>query len=223
MQRVFPPRISRILSTGLIASPRLTCATFHTSVLFRQDPLSTEPLPTAEATAAATAADPLKAANEEIAKLRASVAEAHSGRMRLLADMENVRTIARRDVEQGKAYALQSFSKRLLDVVDNLSRAVESVPTDMRDKEKGGPVLHNLFIGVDATHRDFVKLLGQQGIESFGKTGDKFDANRHEAMLEVPATDAVPAGTVATVLKTGFLLKDRVLRAAQVAVAVKSQ
>lgn len=196
-------------------------AAFHASSRARQDPLSTEPLPEAEATPAAAASDPLKAAQEEVAKLRASLAEANSGRMRLLADMENVRAIARRDVEQGKAYALQSFSKRLLDVVDNLDRAVGSVPTDMRSKDAAGPVLYNLFVGVDATHRDFVKLLGQQGIEPFGKAGDKFDANRHEAMIEVPATDAAPAGTVAQVLKTGFLLKDRVLRAAQVTVAVK--
>ena len=193
----------------------------HASAFLRQGPISTEPL-TEEATPATPAAsDPLKAAQDEIAKLRESLAESHSGRVRLLADMENVRAIARRDVEQGKAYALQSFSKRLLDVVDNLSRAVESVPADLRSKDAAGPVLYNLYIGVDATHRDFVKLLGQQGIEPFGKPGDKFDANRHEAMLEVPASEGVPVGSVATVLKTGFILKDRVIRAAQVAVAVK--
>ena len=219
-----------IASSSLLyrATTRLRCASIvsprnvHLSAFSSQDPLSTEPLPDTDPTTA-SASDPLKAAQDEIAKLRASLAEAHTGRMRLLADMENVRSIARRDIEQGKSYALQSFSKRLIDVVDNLSRAVDSVPADMRGKEQAGPVLYNLFIGVDATHRDFVKLLGQQGIEPFGKAGDKFDANRHEAMLEVPATDTTPAGTVAQVLKTGFLIKDRVLRAAQVTVAVKQQ
>lgn len=202
--------------------PRAT-QSLHVSAFLRQGPVSTEPLPESEASPADAPADPLKAAQAEIEKLRASLAESHSGRVRLLADMENVRTIARRDIEQGKAYALQSFSKRLLDVVDNLSRAVECVPAGMRSKDAAGPVLYDLFIGVDATHRDFIKLLGQQGIEPFGKAGDKFDANRHEALLEVPATEASPPGSVATVLKTGFIMKDRVLRAAQVAVAVKPQ
>lgn len=203
---------------------------FHTSRTRLADPISTEPLPDASpsANAAGDLSDPLKAAQDEVQKLRMQLADSHSGRLRLLADMENVRMIARRDVDQGKVYALQSFSKRLLDVVDNLQRAVESVPADMRQKgaaradtEKVEAVLNNLFVGVDATHRDFVKLMGQQGIESFGTAGEKFDANRHEAMIEVPASSSAPAGTVASVFKSGWILKDRVLRAAQVSVAVK--
>ena len=70
-----------------------------------------------------------------------------------------------------------------------------------------------------ATEKELLKALASVGIEAFGAAGDKFDPNRHEAMLQVPASDAHPAGTVAALLKGGFKLKDRVLRAAQVTVA----
>lgn len=170
-----------------------------------------------DAAAAAT-----KALTDEVNKLKAANAELASSRLMLLAEMENVRRIASRDVETAKAYALQSFSKRLLDVVDNLGRAVESVPADMRGKREGHEVLANLYEGVAATHREMMKTLAQFGITPFGAKGDRFDPNRHEAMMQVPATAETPADSVAMLLKQGFTLKERVLRPAQVAVAVKA-
>jgi molecular chaperone GrpE len=71
-----------------------------------------------------------------------------------------------------------------------------------------------------ATEKELLKALASVGIEAFGAVGDKFDPHRHEAMLQVPADASRPAGTVTTLLKGGFKLQDRVLRAAQVAVAV---
>jgi molecular chaperone GrpE len=166
------------------------------------------------------AMDPVKVLQDEKDKLTKSVAELNSTRLRLLADMENVRTIAKRDVDSAKAYALQSFAKRLLDVVDNLSRAVEAVPEASRTKG-ADPVLSNLYEGVSATHRSLVKTLAEFGISSFGVKGDKFDPNKFEAMLQVPASADAKADHIAFVLKSGFTLKDRVLRPAQVAVAVE--
>jgi molecular chaperone GrpE len=162
----------------------------------------------------------LKALADEVTKLKTQVAELNSARLRGLAEMENVRAIAKRDVAQGKDYALQSFAKALLNVVDNLHRAVSSVPEDARAKREGHEVLGNLYEGVAATERDFLKILGQHGIEPFGAPGDKFDYNRHEAMLQLPPTPEAPSGTVAHVLKKGYSLKDRTLRVAQVAVSV---
>lgn len=161
----------------------------------------------------------LAAAREENAKLKASVAELNGTRLRLLAEMENVRGIAKRDVDAAKAYALQGFAKRLLDAVDNLGRAVASVPPEMREKREGHEVMGHLFEGVSATHRSLIKTLGEFGIVGFGGVGDKFDPNRHEAMLQVPATAEVKAGHVAAVFKEGFVLKDRVIRPAQVSIA----
>ena len=173
-----------------------------------------------EAAGGSSEAAAVKALSEENAKLKASVGELNATRLRLLAEMENVRGIAKRDVELAKTYALQGFSKRLLDVVDNLGRAVEAVPAEGRTKEGGSPALANLYEGVSATHRSMLKTLGEFGVTPFGAKGDKFDPNRHEAMMQVPSTTEVPPDHVAVLLKQGFLLKDRVLRPAQVGVTV---
>jgi len=179
--------------------------------------------PEAAAADAAARAAAASGAREEVEKLKASVAELNAARLRLLAEMENVRRIARADVDAAKAYALQSFAKRLLDVADNLGRAVAAVPESARARPAAGggdATFYTLFEGVAATEKELLKALASVGIEAFGAVGDKFDPHRHEAMLQVPADASRPAGTVTTLLKGGFKLKDRVLRAAQVAVAV---
>jgi len=187
------------------------------------DPEAAEAAPGGAAAAPdAAGADPAAALAAENTKLKASVQELNGARLRLLAEMENVRMIAKRDVEQAKAYALQGFAKRLLDVADNLSRAVSSVPAEAREKREGIEVFHVLYQGITATEKEMLKTLAGAGIERFGKAGEKFDPHRHEAMLQVPATGEAPENTVATLLKPGFTLKDRVLRPAQVAVAVKA-
>lgn len=171
----------------------------------------------------------LKALEGEVVKLKASLAESNSARLRLLAEMENVRVIARRDVDTANVFSIQSFAKRLIDSVDNLNAAVASVPPEYRSKEtaaaaggeKAGDTLVLLYNGVSATERSLVKTLAEFGIQKFGAVGDKFDPNRYEAMLQMPATEEVPEGTVASVLKTGYSFKERTLRPAQVAVATK--
>jgi molecular chaperone GrpE len=67
-----------------------------------------------------------------------------------------------------------------------------------------------------------LKTLAGAGVEPFGKLGDKFDPNRYEAMLQMPAAAGQEPNTVALLLKTGFMFKDRVLRPAQVGVTVKA-
>lgn len=148
----------------------------------------------------------LPALQEELATLRAT-------RMRLLAEMENTRTIARRDVENAKTYAIQKFAKSLLDVADNLERAVDSVPAEERAE---GSLTATLHEGVSATERELLKLLELQGIHKFGAVGEAFDPNRHDAMFQVPPSDGAAPGTIAQVLKQGFTFKDRILRPAQV-------
>lgn len=167
--------------------------------------------------AAGNGEDPaLKALKDENAKLKAANQELTANRLRLLAEMENTRRIAARDVEQAKAYALQSFGKKILDVADNLQRAISSVPASDEATRKTA-----LFEGLAATEKEMIKTLASGGIEQFGKAGEKFDPNRHEAMMQTPADEKNPEGTVTLILKNGFTLKDRVLRAAQVAVSTK--
>ena len=193
-----------------------------------QEARSTEPLPEEPAAQADAPADAQEARiaelSAELSKSKAQTAELANSRVRLLAEMENVRTIARRDVDIAKNFAVQSFAKRLLDVVDNLHRAVESIPQEARVKRGDGDARADAFAllyeGVSATERDFLKTLGQFGIEQFGKPGDAFDYNRYEAIAQLPATDGQQPNTVVQVLKTGYSLKERTLRPAQVVVAV---
>ena len=174
---------------------------------------------------------PTAALEAEVARLKQSLAETSSSRLRALAEMENVRSIARRDAENAKAYAVAGFAKRLLDVVDNLHRALESVPAEARvaggSGGAGGSNNNKAFAllieGVSATERDFLKTLSQHGVEAFGKVGEVFDPNRHEALMQVPAKEGEAAGLVGQLLKVGFVLKDRVLRPAQVGVTVTPQ
>lgn len=129
----------------------------------------------------------------------------------LAAEMENVRQIAKKDADGARLYAVQKFAKQLLDVADNLERAVESA------KEGGaaGASLDTLLEGVEMTSDQLQKVFKSQGLEKFGEIGDMFDPHLHDAMFEMPAADK-EAGSVAQVLKVGYKLHDRVIRAAQV-------
>ncbi len=166
----------------------------------------------ADASSAGAAADS-SGADVDVEALTKEVTELRGVRMRLLAEMENTRTIARRDVENAKTYAIQKFAKELLDVADNLERALGATPEHGLEE---GSLVAQLHDGVSATERELLKLFEQQGIHKFGAPGDKFDPNKHDAMFQVPPGAGAEPGTVAQVLKKGFTFKDRVLRPAQV-------
>ena len=106
----------------------------------------------------------------KVAELTAEVEEMKADRLRLLADMENVRAIARRDVDVAKAYAVQSFSKQLLDVVDTLGLALGSVPDDLL--RLGSKELQTLHEGVSMTRTNLVKALATQGIKEVRGSGN---------------------------------------------------
>ena len=134
--------------------------------------------------------------------------------IRSYAEEENVRRIAKRDVENARLYANTSFAKAMLDVADNLERALAAVPPE---KKKGeDPILNSLVEGIEMTEKNLQKIFGQFGIVKYGADGDKFDPSLHDALFQQPAVDGKESGVVSTVLKTGYKLKDRVIRAAQV-------
>ena len=133
--------------------------------------------------------------------------------MRALAEAENARTIARRDVAQAREYAISSFAKSLLEVADNLGYALGAAK-----EEK--PSLENLVEGVEMTRSLLVKAFTNGGIAEFGAVGDKFDPALHEALFEYQDPEKEPT-TVGQVLKTGFTLNSRVIRAAQVGIVKK--
>ena len=135
--------------------------------------------------------------------------------LRALADAENARRRARKDVEDARAYAISRFAEDLLGVADNLGRALASIPAERRDSDEAVKALAD---GVEMTAREFEAVLARHGITRIDPLGEKFDYNRHQALFETADTDR-PDGTVVQVLQTGYRIGDRLLREAMVGVA----
>ena len=131
--------------------------------------------------------------------------------LRAIAEQENTRTIARRDVKNAKDFAAQSFAKSLLDVSDSLSYALAAASDD---KEL---TVEKMVEGVELTRNQLVKAFASNGLVEFGEVDEAFDPNLHEALFEYEDADKDPA-TIGQLVKTGFKLHGRVIRAAQVGV-----
>lgn len=130
------------------------------------------------------------------------------------AETQNVRRRLEREKDEARAYAATGFARDILSVADNLARAVQAIPESLRadDSMKG------LVIGLEATQRELEKVFASHGITRIAAVGLPLDPNQHQAMLEVPTTDHEP-GTVVSEMASGWMIKDRLLRAAMVAVA----
>lgn len=151
---------------------------------------------------------------ELIDKLQKEVKDLKDQVLRCYAEEENVRRIAKRDVDSAKSYANTSFAKSMLEVADNLERALHAVPQE-RKKSAEDKVLKSLVEGIEMTEKDLQKTFLKFGVHKFGKVGDSFDPTLHEALFRIP--DATKeAGKIGQVLKTGYKLHDRVIRAAEV-------
>jgi molecular chaperone GrpE len=144
------------------------------------------------------------------------VAEARDKTLRTLAEMENLRQRTRREVADAKTYGITGFARDVLDIADNLQRALDAVPAEAR--AAAGPGLTALIEGVELTERSLLNALEKHGVKKFDPSGEKFDPNFQQAMYEVP-DPSVPAGTVVQVVQAGYMIGDRVLRPALVGVA----
>ena len=160
-------------------------------------------------------------AKEEIShemQLEQEVKKLKDHLLRCLAEQDNTRRIAKRDVEAAKNFAVTSFAKSLLDTSDNLNRALAAVP--LEEKEKS-PVLATLYEGIQMTDVGLAKAFEKNGLVKFGEVGELFDPNKHEALFEY-VDPAQEPGTIGQVMKAGFLLNDRVIRPAEVGVVKKT-
>ncbi|KAK3123214.1 hypothetical protein QOZ80_8AG0626350 [Eleusine coracana subsp. coracana] len=143
--------------------------------------------------------------------------------LRSYAEMENVLARTKRESESTKKYAIQSFSKSLLDVADNLSRASSVVKESFskidpsNNSDEAVPLLKTLLEGVEMTEKQLGEVFKKFGVEKFDPLNEKFDPNRHYALFQIP-DPSKPSGTVAAVVKVGYMLHDRVLRPAEVGV-----
>jgi molecular chaperone GrpE len=148
--------------------------------------------------------------------LAKEVAELRDKILRTLADMENLRKRTTREVADARAYGISGFARDVLDIADNLQRALDAVPADTR--AAADPGVKSLIEGVELTERSLLNTLEKNGVKKFDPSGEKFDPNFQQAMYEVP-DPSVPAGTVVQVVQAGYMIGERVLRPALVAVA----
>lgn len=152
----------------------------------------------------------------ELAKLREELEVAKQDVLYARAETQNVRRRLEKDVADTRAYAATGFARDILSVSDNLSRALSAIPTDLREDEK----LKGIVAGIEATGREIEKVFTNHGITRVAAMGLPLDPNQHQAMIEVPSADAEP-GTIVQELQAGYMIKDRLLRPAMVAVAKK--
>lgn len=136
--------------------------------------------------------------------------------LRTMAEMENLRRRTDKEVADAKTYGVSNFARDMLNVADNLRRALASVPAGSAEAASGP--FKSLVEGVDLTERDFLSRLSRVGVKPLDPQGKKFDPNMHEALFEIP-DERVPAGTVLQVVETGYSIGDRVLRPAKVGVS----
>ena len=175
------------------------------------DPRDNEPVAAAdagkaEAQVSGERPDPLAEAQREAAEFKDKA-------LRTLAEMENLRKRTEREVADARLYGNASFARDVLAVADNMQRALDAIEPELRNDAK----VNSLIEGVELTERELLKVLGKHGVKKFSPDGEKFDPNVHQAMFEMEHAE-LPPGHVAQVIQAGYMLGDRVLRPAMVAV-----
>ncbi|WP_233353704.1 nucleotide exchange factor GrpE [Hellea balneolensis] len=167
-----------------------------------------------EAAAEASEADDDSDA-KRIEELEAELAALKDKALRAMADADNVKKRAEREVAAAKTYGIERFAVDMLSVHDNLSRALLNL--DGKAKEDMGQNAKNLLEGIELTEKDLILTLSRHGVKAVPGVGSKFDPNVHQAVAQIPSDE--DKGNVATVMQTGFKLGERTLRAAMVAVS----
>ncbi|KAM1149393.1 grpE protein homolog 2, mitochondrial isoform X2 [Malus sylvestris] len=165
--------------------------------------------------------DLLKEKHEEFKKMQDKF-------LRSYAEIENVMERTKREAENSKKFAIQNFAKSLLDVADNLARASSVVKESFskldESKDSGGafPLLKTLLEGVEMTEKQLLEVFRKYGVEKYDPTNEAFDPNRHNAVFSLQDASK-PPGTVAVVLKAGYMLHERVVRPAEVGVTTEAE
>jgi len=150
----------------------------------------------------------------QLAAKDAEIADLKDKLLRAAAEVENTRRRLERDKQDATAYAVTGFARDLLGVADNLKRALEAIPHDVREDE----TIKKIVTGVEMTEKELQSIMGRHGIARVESVGQKLDPNKHQAMLEVEHDEHEP-GTIVQELQAGYVIKDRLLRPALVTVA----
>jgi molecular chaperone GrpE len=156
---------------------------------------------------------------EQVAALEKEREELKDQMLRALAETDNVRKRANRQIAEERVYAVEKFARDLLNVSDNLARAVAAIPPGERALLT--EAARNALDGVELTQKEFVTVLARHGVTAIDASpGAAFDPALHQAVTQIPSTH--PAGSVAELFQSGWRIGDRTLRAAMVAVSAGS-
>jgi molecular chaperone GrpE len=151
---------------------------------------------------------------DPLALLTNELEEAKQQTLYAQAEIQNVRRRAAKEVQDASTYAATKFARDVLSVADNLGRALDAIPAAMREDEAN----KGLVVGLEATMRELASVFERNGISKIESIGQALDPNRHQAMLEIPSAEVEP-GTIVQEMQAGYMIKDRLLRPAMVAVA----
>ncbi|MFZ5654469.1 MAG: nucleotide exchange factor GrpE [Pseudomonadota bacterium] len=167
--------------------------------------------PSSTPSAADSPAADVEALRAQIEALQQELAAAREQELRALAEGQNLRRRAEREVEAAHKFALEKFVAALLPVVDNLERALAAIDRD-------DPKSRALGEGVELTHKALLDALRQHQVEVIDPSGASFDPELHQAVATVPHPE-LPANRVVEVLQPGYTLNRRLVRPAMVVVS----
>jgi molecular chaperone GrpE len=159
---------------------------------------------------------PEVAEHDHVAELEQQLEQAKSKALYATAEIQNVRRRMEKEVADARNYATTAFARDMLAIKDHLDRALAAVGEDLRADKTAAQFL----AGIESTARELESVFARHGIERVKSIGGALDPHRHQAMIEIPRADAEP-GTIVEELQAGYMMKDRLLRPALVAVAKK--
>jgi molecular chaperone GrpE len=154
-----------------------------------------------------------------IAQLEEECAKLRDSWVRSVAETDNVRKRLQRDLEESGKYAITGFAGDMVSVLENLQRAVEAVPAE---EAKANPTLKTFEEGINLTLQELLRIFQKFGIVRLNPIGEKFNHNFHQAVVQIEKNDVEP-GTIVQVIQAGYMISDRLLRPAMVAVSKTSE
>jgi molecular chaperone GrpE len=153
-----------------------------------------------------------------IEKLNEEIQDLKDQRLRAAAELENFRKRAEKDQADALKYGVSNFAKEIINIKDNVERALSSISEDVRSND----AVKSIVEGLDMIAQSAVATFEKIGIKKIESLNEKFDHNLHQAMMEIE-NDEVEPGTIVQELISGYTLHDRLLRPAMVGVSKKTQ
>ena len=158
---------------------------------------------------------PELAEHDRVAELEKQLEEAKSKALYATAETQNVRRRLEQELQQATSYASAGFARDMLAIKDHLDRALAAVSDELRADTTAAQFL----AGIESTARELESVFQRNGVTRIKAVGETLDPHRHQAMIEMPSNEE--PGTIVEEMQSGYLMKDRLLRPALVAVAKK--